>query len=129
MKHLIIDATEKSPAVDFNANSGILSISGKSIPENTAKFYQDLLDWIAEYAKSPKSETSLNIYLMYFNTSSAKRILDLIKQMQKLQVENKSNVTVNWTYEENDTDMLEAGEDFKGLVNIPFNIISVVEED
>ena len=35
---------------------------------------------------------------------------------------------VNWYYEEDDEDMLEAGEDYEAIVSIPFDKISIEEE-
>jgi hypothetical protein len=37
-----IAATEKTPKVVYDASAGVLTISGKSIPENTLNFYQEV---------------------------------------------------------------------------------------
>ena len=34
--------------------AGIMEIKGRSIPENSIEFYKPLVDWLDEYAKSPK---------------------------------------------------------------------------
>jgi hypothetical protein len=129
MNNLVLSPTPKTPAINFNSTTGILFLKGKSIPENTFKFYQELTDWLNDYSISPAAESHFNIYLEYFNTSSAKRILDCLKILQRIGDEGKTKVQINWTYEENDTDMLEAGEDFRDMLHIPFNISSVQEED
>lgn len=41
-----IDATTKTPQIDFNNFTGELILSGKSIPENAAKLYEPALEWI-----------------------------------------------------------------------------------
>jgi hypothetical protein len=36
---------------------------------------------------------------------------------------------VLWHYEEDDEDMLEAGEDYAGIINIPFKMMLIKEVD
>jgi hypothetical protein len=39
----------------------------------------------------------------------------------------KNDVEVNWFYEEDDEDMLEAGEDYESIIRVPFKMIEIVE--
>ena len=34
-------------------------------------------------------------------------------------------IVINWHYEEDDEDMLEAGEDYQSIINVPFKMIEV----
>jgi len=129
MENLILEATDKTPVTNFNAATGVLFMSGKSIPENTMKFYQVLIDWFTEYIKNPAPNSVFNIQLEYFNTSSAKRILDLLKLLQTALDAGKTTVQINWTFEDGDTDMEEAGDDFKNMLHIPFEIIGVPADE
>ena len=114
----------KTPFIDFNSNTGILELKGKSIPENSVAFYKPLLEWLDNYSLSPNVSTVLNFQLDYFNTSSAKVIADILKRLDKLQESTLSNVTINWYYQDIDEDMLEAGEDYKSFTKSVFNLIS-----
>jgi hypothetical protein len=71
LKHLYIEPTPKTPHVDLNHFTGDLILSGKSIPENAAVLYENILKWVFEYIKAPRPTTNLRINLEYFNTSSA----------------------------------------------------------
>jgi hypothetical protein len=82
------------------------------------------LEWIDKYGSSPKGKTEVNIKLEYFNTSSSKCILDVFK---KLETVKGTDMTINWFYEEDDEDMLEAGEDYQAIISIPFKMIEVAE--
>ncbi|MFZ5554264.1 MAG: DUF1987 domain-containing protein [Bacteroidota bacterium] len=124
MENINIEGTPKTPTVSFNKESGILEIKGRSIPENSIEFYKPMLDWIEAYAKGPKAETQVNIKLEYFNTSSSKCILDVFK---KLETVTSTKMVINWFYEQDDEDMLEAGEDYQAIINIPFKMIEVEE--
>ncbi len=126
MEAISIDGTAKTPTVKFDAESGVMEIKGRSIPENSIEFYKPLVDWLDEYAKGPKDLTQVNVQLEYFNTSSSKCILDVFKKLEAIQ-KGKQDVIINWYYEEDDEDMLEAGEDYESIIRVPFKMIEIVE--
>ena len=125
MDPIKIEGTPKTPTVNFDAESGILEVKGRSIPENAVEFYKPLVDWIGNYGDNSKSDTVVNIQLEYFNTSSSKCILDVFKKLES--VNGKTTITINWHYEEDDEDMFEAGEDYQAIINIPFKMIEMEE--
>ena len=126
MEPIIVEGTPKTPGVKFDAESGILEIKGRSIPENAIEFYKPLVDWLEAYAKNPLKRTQVNIQLEYFNTSSSKCILDVFKKLEAIH-KAKNEVTINWYYEEDDEDMLEAGEDYESIIRVPFKMVEIVD--
>lgn len=126
MENINIEGTPKTPTIEFNAESGVLLIKGRSIPENSIDFYKPLFDWIDSYAAEAKESSDLHMQLEYFNTSSSKCILDIFKKLENIKNSGKS-VTVNWHYEEDDEDMLEAGEDYDAIIDIDFKMIKMDE--
>ncbi len=126
MESISIEGTPKTPSVGFDANTGIIEIKGRSIPENSIEFYRPLVEWLEEYSKEPQKLTTVNIQLEYFNTSSSKCILDVFKKLEAIK-KAKNEVIINWYYEEDDEDMLEAGEDYESIIRIPFKMIEVVD--
>ncbi len=123
MEDLSLEGTAKTPTVEFKV-AGELLIKGRSIPENSIEFYKPLIDWIAAYSDNPKANTLVNIQLEYFNTSSSKCILDVFKKLESI---SDSSVSVKWYYEEDDEDMLEAGEDYEAIIDLSFEMIEVEE--
>ena len=119
--------TPKTPTILFDAESGKIEMKGRSIPENAIEFYKPLVDWLDEYAKVAKSKTDTNIQLEYFNTSSSKCILDVFKKLEVIHKKDDCEVIINWYYEEDDEDMLEAGEDYQSILKIPFKMIEMEE--
>lgn len=122
MEILTIEGAPKTPTVNLNPNDGIIEIKGRSIPENSIEFYKPVVDWLEEYGNSPKEKTNVNIQLEYFNTSSSKCILDVLKKLESI-AKAGNDITINWYYEEDDEDMLEAGEDYQSIIKIPFKMI------
>jgi len=123
MDNLTIEGSAKTPTIEFEG-AGKLLIKGRSIPENSIEFYKPIIDWIGAYGGSPQGNTEVNIQLEYFNTSSSKCILDVFKKLETLA---GTEVKVNWYYEEDDEDMLEAGEDYQAIIDLPFKMIEVEE--
>jgi hypothetical protein len=122
MEEIKLAPTPKTPSVSFNS-SGMLELKGRSIPENSLEFYKPLIDWVEAYGNSPSAETNVHVQLEYFNTSSSKCLLDFFKRLESL----SSKVTIHWYYEQDDEDMLEAGEDYEAIINVPFKMIEVEE--
>jgi hypothetical protein len=122
MNTLIIEGSPKTPSINFNANEGLFSIEGRSIPENSLDFYKPVMEWLDAYLTEPKDETNVTIKLEYFNTSSSKCLLDVFKKLEII-FKRGNKVSINWHYEEDDEDMLEAGEDYQSIVKIPFTMI------
>jgi hypothetical protein len=123
---LVVEASPKTPTVNLDCNTGVLLFKGRSIPENSIDFFQPIYSWVDRYCEHPKQETTLQIRLEYFNTSSSKCILDLLRKFEQLNKE-KSRVVVEWFYETDDDDMVEAGEDYQAIIELPFNMIEVEE--
>ncbi|TAL71220.1 MAG: DUF1987 domain-containing protein [Bacteroidetes bacterium] len=126
MEPIIIEGTPKTPTVKFDSTEGVFEIKGRSIPENSVEFYKPLVDWLDAYKETPLTKTVVNIRLEYFNTSSSKCILDVFKKLEAIH-KAKNEVEVNWYYEEDDEDMLEAGEDYESIIRVPFKMIEIVE--
>lgn len=122
MEDIKLAPTQKTPSVNFSV-SGNLELKGRSIPENSLEFYKPLMDWLDRYCQSASGETNVHVQLEYFNTSSSKCLLDLFKRL-----ENLNKVAIHWYYEQDDEDMLEAGEDYEAIVSVPFKMIEVEEK-
>jgi len=127
MDNLIVEGTKQSPAVSFNAISGKLELSGRSIPENSFEFYNPLLEWLGEYAKAPKDQTVLKVYLEYFNTSSSKYILEVLKKLKEVLKAEGVKVKVDWCYDEDDEEMMETGEDYEDVTGLEFDYHEIEE--
>ncbi len=125
MEPISIEGTPKTPTVKLDSLQGLMEIKGRSNPENSKIFYEPLIDWLEEYAKDPGDKTIVNIQLEHFNTSSSKCILDVFKKLESI-YKAKHEVVINWHYEKDDEEILEAGEDYESFTGIPFKMIEIV---
>ena len=126
MNNIKMEGTAKTPDLSFDANTGVFDIKGRSIPENSVEFYKPILEWIDEYTNQTQPKTIVNIHLEYFNTSSSKCILDLLKKFEII-AKNGNDIVIRWHYEEDDEDMLEAGQDYQSIIKVPFEMVEVDE--
>lgn len=130
MDNLIIKGSHGDffiPDIDFNADTGILEISGESYIEDTTKFYEPVLGWLKEYTKQAYGSIILNIKLTYFNTSSSRSILDILYIVKNYE-DKGGDVTVNWYYNGDDYEIEEEVEDYTIDTGLKINLIVNEEE-
>ncbi len=123
MDVLSIKGTVETPEVNFDPNSGVFNLSGRSLPEDVKDFYNPLIKWIEGYAASPKPTTVLKVKMDYFNTASSKMLLEIFELFKDMQ-DNGSEVAIEWYYLEDDEDMEDAGQDYSDIVEVPFKFFS-----
>jgi len=124
MNNLVVEATKYTPEIFFDCENHVLGIRGKSYPENTSVFYSPVFEWLEEYLeKAEKEKITVNMELIYFNSSSSKILMDFCDVLDAAASDGK-NITVNWVYEEDDEDALEFGEEFQeDLESVTFNLV------
>ena len=121
MESLIIPSSEDTPKIHFIPSENIYSISEKSLPEDAYEFYKPVFDWFQKLLENPCPKFDIDFNLEYFNTASAKQIAKLLLMLENLS--EKSDVTVRWHYNEEDTDMLNAGMRFNKLIKVNFEFV------
>jgi len=124
METLTIPASKYTPEIELNAEQNTITIKGKSYPENTFDFYAPVMSWLQSYFEQDKlPKTTVNMEIIYFNSSSSKLFFDLFDLFEEAQDDGKE-ITVNWYYDAENESAEEAGEDFKeDFEAMDFNII------
>jgi hypothetical protein len=118
-------ATASTPSVDFDPAAGILRLSGESYPENAFDYFRPLLAWASAYLAQAHPPIVAEIALSYLNTSSIKSVMDLLDLLEAAH-RRGANVSVRWSYAEDNERALEMIEEFKEEVTLPFFIVPVV---
>jgi len=122
MEKFILRPTRITPLIFFDPGRGLLELRGKSSPENSIQFYDGLIQAIENFARHGDRGLVANFKFEYFNTSSSKCLFDIFRKIIILK-ERGFHISINWYYEEEDDDMLEAGEDYSDLLGVDFNFI------
>lgn len=136
MRIIDLEKTEKTPEIILDSSKRVFRISGNCLPENIRNLSRDVLDKLdGFYREQPiasDSEKATGVFrvifrLGYFNSASAKFIADLII-LSADYAKKGHNLKIYWYYDEDDHDMLEAGEEMSQLVSVPMEFVAVVKE-
>ncbi|MBC7862577.1 MAG: DUF1987 domain-containing protein, partial [Bacteroidia bacterium] len=109
MEPLIIAAAAETPAINFNAATGVFNFSGKSYPENVNDFYKAVLEYIELYKTNPKENTLVEFNWLYFNTATSKIIIKILVLFKSI----KTNLEIKWYCKSDNELMIEKGEEIK----------------
>ena len=115
------DQTDDTPYINFDPEGNVFEISGRSLPEDASKFYDPIHSWLNEYIKSPNNSTILNMKLDYFNSASARKIVEILFILENIQNLEK-DIKVIWHYYKEDEVMEARGEEVKSVVELPFEL-------
>jgi hypothetical protein len=124
MDAILLEGSPTTPKVIMDSAVNKFEISGESRPENTAKFYTPILAWLDGYSSvlyfqknnfGKSKKLSFDFKFEYFNSTSAKFILDIFYHLQKIQKQG-CEVEIIWSYDKRDSDMKESGEEFSKYV-------------
>lgn len=121
MELVSLESTKRTPNVLLDP-SGRIRIGGRSIPEDASKFYDHILNWVLDYCHTPSDSTVVDIELEYFNSGSAKFVMQILRELSELLAEGR-DLKVNWYYEEGDDDILERGEYYSSILDLEINFI------
>jgi hypothetical protein len=125
MEKLVIqEELKNSPGIIYFAESNVLELSGRSIPENPELIFRRLDDWITQHFEKENGLT-VNIQLEYINSGSSKYLYEILKRLTGFSRVGH-NVKLRWLYEEDDEAMLELGEHYRDTAGIPLEIQMIV---
>ena len=112
MENIFLEATKYTPEISLDAATGIISLKGKSYPENTFDFYEPVVGWLKSFFAEAKSGAKVVFDISYFNSSSSKLFFDIFDILEEA-VDNGSTLSIEWMYDAENDSAKEAGEDFK----------------
>ena len=127
MKSFLHKATDLTPEIILSPAENRFIIAGKSAPEDVSGLYYPVIEWLQEFVAEIKrghnytdaNPLRLKLALEYFNSSSAKFLFDIFGHLKEMSNEGIP-VDIEWHYDEEDTDLREAGEDLALLAELQF---------
>ena len=129
---LYISPSEYTPEIDFDPKKHKFKMAGVARPEDSYEFFEPVLSWVESYVNQILEDYEQNKLLNetfiimfdfeYMNSSSSKYIFQIISNFKKF-YEKRLNVSIFWYYDDPDDQILEDGEDFSEIINMPFNFL------
>ncbi len=121
-------STTKTPEIrlsqDINDDSlYILSIKGRSIPENPLEFFTPIIDKLLSRIPddSGVNKIIIDLKLDYINSISIKFFIKILKRISEHF--KAENIVINWYYE--DEDIYDLGKDLEFMTGLNFNFVEV----
>jgi hypothetical protein len=124
MKMFHIESSQNSPDVRIDGKDGILEISGNSTFQNPNDFYRQVARWVHAFSYDSETIRTVNVKLSQLDKASARWMMFLLKEMEKINRTGSHSVVVNWYYAGSNEDIRQSGETCKMQVNLPFNLIA-----
>ncbi len=136
MELLNIESSEHTPKVILNQANRLFEIEGEARPENAYEFFDPIISELKKYMKSVDNEFHKDIFselpftahfkLMYFNSSSAKFISDILFIFKKY-FDRGLKIKIYWYFHEGDEDQRDVGEDLSEMTLFPFTFVMIKE--
>lgn len=123
MSNLLLLPTYDSPFIYGNANSGELTILGKSTPDSILEIMKPIEDWVSSYISKNSKPLEVNFNLYFYNTPTTLMVSSILMMLNEANGK-ETKFKGNWYLSEEDEDLREEGEDFKSIAQFPFEIIA-----
>jgi hypothetical protein len=130
MQKIHIKETPTTPEILLSPGENRFLIRGNSSPEDVRALYYPVIEWIKTFVDDAlegaykiftrENPIYFKIDLSYFNSSSAKFLYDILTELKRL-IPAKIPVEVMWFYDEEDSDMKDAGADIAILAGMEFS--------
>ena len=118
---LRIEATKVTPRIEYWAETATMMITGVSMPEDAVVFYEPIMNWLRAKPFIKGRSVDVHFRLDYFNTSSAKVLLEMFLQLDEL-YRKGYQLNLIWEFEAGDEQLREVGEEFGLLVSCPIRL-------
>ena len=121
--YLDIEKTGSTPKVIIDEEKRYMRIEGESYHENVIEFFKNITEWLENDFESVCDGFVFECEMTYFNSSTAKLLLNMLLHMDEC-AEGGKSVTVNWITTADNDIIIECGEDFsEELSNVTFNLV------
>jgi len=128
MTDLNIVATSRTPQISLKTETGTLLIEGESYPEDVTGFYDPVFAVVRNHLASPDARLDVEIKLIYFNSSSARSLMELLDLMDSSAAAG-ATVSVKWFCDGDDDITREFAEDISAdIEHISINIFELTRD-
>lgn len=105
-----LEATSRTPEVELNPEQGTLSMIGESYPEDIRTYYEPIMVALEQFAATQPSDFKITIKLTYFNSGSARALMELLDAIDEA-AQGNFNAELNWYCDPDDDITQEFVED------------------
>ena len=112
MDNIRINATKRTPEVDFDFGKNVFTLRGEAYSEDIIAFFEPIQESLETHLSDQDgAQIQFNCELIYFNSATASVIVNLFETLDEA-AKAGNHVVITWAYEEGDDSMEELGEEF-----------------
>ena len=126
MNGLHIIEGKNTPEVHWDVETGVFTLTGKSFPENSKKFYTPLLEWMD--AQKFQTDLVFEFYFYYLSSSSIIAIYQILKKIEAI-ADDIERVKIVWKFDDGDDDIERIGLDYQKITSLAITTVMVEEEE
>jgi hypothetical protein len=118
---LHIPGSQSTPAISSDWQAGTLAMQGDSYPENSFELFDQVIDWVKRFLDDESRPLTLELALVYLNTSSVKAMMDIFDLLEEAHQEGR-DIQVTWLYDPRNERIAELAEEFREDCTFAFAI-------
>lgn len=124
MEDLIIESSQGTPEINFNATTGVLRIAGRANANDISLFYKQLDIWLDQYLTKPKDTTTIELQLEYINSVFSKLLFTFFEKCKSVMQKNKKLV-IKWYHQKEDEDSIDDAIRYSKIINLPIEQVEL----
>ncbi|EPC02582.1 hypothetical protein L861_09565 [Litchfieldella anticariensis FP35 = DSM 16096] len=118
---LNIPGSQSTPTIRSDWQAGLLTMQGDSYPENSYELFDQVIGWVEHFIGQETRPLSLELGLVYLNTSSVKAMMDIFDLLEEAHL-NGRDISVTWRYDPRNERIAELADEFREDCTFPFAI-------
>ncbi|MGR4069041.1 biofilm regulation phosphoprotein SiaC [Halomonas sp. LR3S48] len=118
---LDIIGSQSTPTIVSDWQAGLLTMQGDSYPENSFELFDRVIDWVERFLSEAARPLTLELKLVYLNTSSVKAMMDIFDLLEEAH-QGGRGIQVTWHYDPRNERIAELAEEFREDCTFPFAI-------
>jgi hypothetical protein len=125
MENFIVNGTHNLPAIFLDPDIGAFAMKGRLLSISDEQFltFQNMLEWINQYALQPAKTTNFDIDLEFCSSGGIKFIFQIFKILETVHIKGNP-VSIVWHYEPDDDDNGDKGYQLQKLLKIPVTVVA-----
>lgn len=116
MSNFIIEATARTPSVIIDYEHKRFEMAGESYPEDVPAFFAQMNEQLESYFAASKDDLTVDIKLTYFNSSSARALMELLDNLDSEAASGRM-IAVDWHCDPEDDITREFAQDISSDVS------------
>lgn len=117
---MVIEEHKKTPYIKLSTD--LFEIKGKSYSEGIRSIYREVLVWLDDN-ENDLNNLICNFHFNIIDSTSQKKVFEILMKLKE--ISDKTNIKINWYYDDDDEEIMELGEEFIELIEIPMIILPV----